>query len=237
MPVITIDGQIGSGGREIGLMAATALEIDYYDQAIIEQAAHRLGATVQAVEEKHTVPVRARDRVARFLTTFLEKSAAAGAAGDPFLGPTGVEHLLTRSYPEASQAPITRAQELDDKRFIEVHRAVLRDIAGTGSAVILGRGGVIELREWPGALHVDTVAPFDQRVKRTMERLKMGSASAEKHARDTEAARLAYFRKYFNVDANDPLLYHMVLNTGQLPLDFLTTLVVEAACKLQVSKR
>ncbi|MEK7872970.1 MAG: cytidylate kinase-like family protein [Chloroflexota bacterium] len=236
MPIITIDGQIGSGGREICLMAATALGAEYYDQAIIEQAAHRLGATVQAVEEKHSVPVRARDRVARFLTNFLEKSAAAGAAGDPFLGPTGIELLLTRTYPEASTPTITRAQELDDKRFIEVHRAVLRDIAGTGNAVILGRGSVVELQGWPGALHVDTVAPFEQRVKRTMERLKMDATTAEKHARDTEAARLAYFRKYFKVDANDPSLYHMVFNTAQLPLDFLANLVVEAARKMQTLK-
>ena len=80
MPVVTIDGQVGSSGMEIGLIVASTLGTDYFDQAILEQAAQRLGATVQAVEEKHAHPARVRDRVARFLTNFLEKSAAAGSA-------------------------------------------------------------------------------------------------------------------------------------------------------------
>ncbi|MBI4307379.1 MAG: cytidylate kinase-like family protein [Chloroflexi bacterium] len=233
MPVVTIDGQMGSGGREIGLIVASILGTDCFDQAILEQAAQRLGATVQAVEEKHARPARVRDRVVRFLTNFLERSAAAGSAGDPFLGPTGIEELLSRSYPEAAKPPITRGQELEDKRFLEVHRAVLRDLASTGNAVIIGRGGVVELHDWPGALHVYTVAPLEQRIRRVMQRLEMDRATAEKHTHETETARLAYFRKYFKVDAGDPLLYHLVLNTAQHPPDFLAQVIVEASRAIQ----
>ena len=87
MPVITINGQMGSGAPEIGAQIAQLLKIDYVDRMIIARAANRLGATVEAVAEREQKPLTRTDRIARFLQGALERSAAAGAGGDPYFGP------------------------------------------------------------------------------------------------------------------------------------------------------
>ena len=67
MPVITINGQMGSGAPEIGAQIAQLLKIDYVDRMIIARAANRLGATVEAVAEREQKPLTRTDRIARFL--------------------------------------------------------------------------------------------------------------------------------------------------------------------------
>jgi hypothetical protein len=52
MPIVTIQGQIASGGEEMGPEIARRLGIDYIDRIIMAEAGKRVGATVEALEEK-----------------------------------------------------------------------------------------------------------------------------------------------------------------------------------------
>ena len=87
MTVITINGQAGSAVLEIGAEVARRLGFDYVDRLILAEAAKRLGATVEALAEMEQRVLSCGERIARFLQTLLERSAAAGTGGDPYFGP------------------------------------------------------------------------------------------------------------------------------------------------------
>ena len=84
MAVITINGQRGSGAREIGAKVARLLQYDYVDRLILSEAARHLGATVEAVEDKWQRSPGFGERLSRFLERLMERSATASAGGDPF---------------------------------------------------------------------------------------------------------------------------------------------------------
>ena len=85
------------------------------------------------------------------------------------------------------------------------------------------------LRGLPRVLHVRTVAPLRVRVARVAEdeALDRGEASRRSRARDRAVAR--YLRHFYRVDWEDPLLYHLVLNTGALSEEEASHLVLQAA--------
>ena len=160
MAVVTLNGQIGSGGPEVGLEVAHHLHADYVDRLILAEAAKRIGATVQAVAGKESEVTRRRDRLGRFFQNVLERSAMSGAGGEPYFGP-GVDVLLSRDYYSEDEEPITLAHEVDDKKYIEVTTTVIKDLAHEGNVVIVGRAGNLILKGEPGVLHVGTVAPME----------------------------------------------------------------------------
>jgi len=231
MPVITMNSALGCGAVEVGTAVARILEIDYVDRLVLAEAAKRIGATVEAVAEKEQRVTSVRDRVARFLQRMLERSAVSSASGEPYLG-TGYDVLLSKQYTELEQAPITTARLIDEKRFVEVTRAVIEDLAKAGNVVINGRASNMFLKDSPGVLHVGFVAHIDLRVQVLTKRLHIGETEAKELATRTELARQAFYRHVFRVDPNQSSHYHLMLNMDRLTVETATELVVQAAKRL-----
>jgi len=219
VPIVTITGQAGSGGPEIGRRVADLLGVDYVDREILAEAARRIKAPVAEVEKRDEKTSSLGKRIARFLQSFLEKSAIAGAPGDPFMGSTGIEVLLSRTYAEEAQSPASESQQLDDTRFCEVIQAVIRDLAKTGNVVIIGRGGQVILRNIPSATHAYLTASLEDRIKLTVLREGIDQEKAEKNTKETDKNLTAYYKKFFKVDYSDPLLYHLIVNTSLVAFD------------------
>ena len=232
MAVVTIDGQMGSGAPEVGALVARRLEADYVDRLVLAEAAKRMGATVEAVEEKVLESASFMARLSRAFRTLLERSAVAGSGGDPYFG-TGWENLLARPYAENEESEITSAQELDDQRFISTYRDVITDIAQGGNVVIVGHGASIILAEHPSALHVAVVASMEDRIARIMRRESLDRKTAEKYTIDQENARLSYFKRYLKVSARDPMFYHIVLNVSNVKDEYAAELISNAAVTIE----
>ena len=228
MPVVTIAGRFGSPAREVGLEVAGLLGADYVDHQIIAQAAMRSGASVEELAQMDEQSMRGRDRLARFFQNFLEKSAAAGSAGDPFLGPTGIEVLMSRSMAEAAQPAQSSDERLNDTRYLEVITSVIQDLARGGSAVLIGRGSNVVLRDLPNALHVYIVSSLESRVEETMHRESVDQVRAEKLLKEREDSRAAWYKKYFKVAPEDPTLYHIFLNADRMGVGQCARVIVEA---------
>jgi cytidylate kinase len=214
------------------LEAARLLGADYIDHQILAQAARRTGAPVEEVAQKDERAVRGRERVARFFQNFLEKSAAAGSAGDPFLGPTGIEMLMSRTMAEAAAPSTTRTEQLNDARYLEVVTAVIRDEARGGNCVLIGRGAHVILKDDPNALHVYLVSSAEKRVAEIMRRERLAEPAAQKFVKEQEEARAAFYKKMFKVQPEDPMLYHLFLNVDRLGPDHCARIVAEAAREL-----
>jgi hypothetical protein len=219
--------------RAVGLEVARLLSADYVDYQIISEAARRSGASVEAVVLKDERAAKGRERLARFFNNFLEKSAAAGSAGDPFLGPSGVEVLMNRSLSEAGQAPQSPSDQLNDARFLQVLTSVIQDEAKTGNAIIIGRGGNNILKDLPKALHVHLVSSEESRLKMVMARDKVSQEAAAKFLKDSDAGRENYYKKFFKARADDPVFYHLYLNTDKLGVEHCARIIAEAAKEME----
>ena len=228
MPVITINGPIGSGPTEVGQMVAQILEINYVDRLVFAEAAKLVGSPVGALIEKEQRVIRFPERLGRFLQTMLERSAISGVSGEPYFG-RGIEMLPAETYTELAGDPSMAAQQVNDKAFLEATTSVIRDLAQAGNVVIIGRGSNIILADTPSVIHVGLVAPLDVRANTVMQREHFDKEEATAYAEELEQARITFFRKFFKANPNNPDLFHMVLNLGILQQKTAAEIIVHAA--------
>ena len=233
MAVIAMGGLAGGGARSLGPMVAQKLGADYVDRLILTDVARHVGATVEALHQREERPPTRGERFSRILQRILERSAVTGVGGDPYFGPS-VAAFLTEEYEELPQPTITRGHELEDEKYIEGIRKVMGDLAEGGNVVIVGRGGYIILRDVPTVLRVGVVANRDDRIATIMERERLDRDQAEKTIQARDQARAYYFKRFFGlVDPDRPELYHLVVNTSDVGLEYATELVIHAATALQ----
>ena len=202
--LITVSRQFGAGGSEVAERVAAALEWRLVDNELVEQVARRADLTAEEV-------ARREERV----PTFTERLARTLAAGTPELFPLVGEGRV-----------VPRCQEHELVKFTE---AVVAEIAAEGRVVMVGRAAPAVLALQQDALHVRLVAPRTFRAENAARRLGITPAQACAMLDETDRMRARYHREYYNRDWNDPLLYHMVLNTGLVGFAGATEIVVERA--------
>jgi cytidylate kinase len=93
-------------------------------------------------------------------------------------------------------------------------------IAQQGGVLIRGWGAATLLRDIPQVISVRVCASMNFRVRVMMERLGSKDADAVRDELERfDAAQARAMRASFNVEQEDALLYHIVLNTDRLPVD------------------
>jgi cytidylate kinase len=111
---------------------------------------------------------------------------------------------------------------------------VLR-LASLGNVILIGRGSTVTTAKLPHVLHVRLVAPLEKRVEyahKKYNQFNLTADQARKFCRNEDRGRERYFKKYFNADINDPLLYHMIINTGLVNFDDAAKLIGDAVLNL-----
>jgi cytidylate kinase len=215
MPVITINGPVGSGSIEVGQLVAQKLSLNYVDRLVFAEAAKLVHAPVGALLDKEQRVNRFRDRLARFLQTMLERSALYSDAGGPYFG-APIEMLPGEAYTKLAPDSFSAAQKVSDQTFIKAITSILNNLYQAGNVVISGRGANVILADASEIIHVGMLAPLEVRVATIMEREHLTREEAEAYVEEVEQARIRFFRKFFKVNPNDPSLYHLMLNLGQM---------------------
>lgn len=208
MPVITIRGQFGTWSNDIGKLIAQKLNLDYVDRGIIDAVARRLRVPGAGIGEGETPPSTLWGRIAEAIgkTSYL----SLGDGGEPGITST------------------SRGIPLDDTRYLSGLEGVIKELAGSQSIVILGRGSQFILKDFPGAFHVLIVAPFDVRVKNVVERLKLNERDARNEITRYDDDSRAFIKRYFQADIVDPINYDIVINTNHLTTEDAASIIVES---------
>ncbi len=230
MPVITINGVIGSGTLEIGHLVAQNMGLNYVDRYIFSEAARLVGSPISQLIEKEQRVVPFGQRVARFMQTVLERSAVAGAGAEPYFG-RGIEMLPAEAYTElvsdtASTSPV------HDRAFINATTSVIKELAAADNVVIIGRGSNMILADTPGVVHVGLVAPMDVRIDTMAKREMFTPDEARAYAEELENARVTFYRKFFRTGANDPDRFHLMLNIGRISQSTAAEIIGHAAADI-----
>ncbi|MDR3625978.1 MAG: cytidylate kinase-like family protein [Ignavibacteriaceae bacterium] len=101
--------------------------------------------------------------------------------------------------------------------LIKTTSRTILQLAQKGNVIIVGRAANLITTKLKNAFHIRLVAPFDVRVQHIEEIYNFNHKEAIEFTKKEDLARMHYVKSYFNKDINDPLLYHMIINTNQIP--------------------
>jgi CMP/dCMP kinase len=194
MPVITISREYGSGGREIAQRLCETLGYTYFDKELMVQVASEMDITPSDVIDLSEDTYKMR--------TFTER----------LFGRRRVRAELPEVVDEARSL---RVEMLSESESIRLVRETILAAYEKDNVVIVGRGGQAILREKPGVLHVRLIAPLGGRALHVKEREGLTLGDATERVRTKDAAAVAFLERFFHIDWNNPLLYHMIINTGK----------------------
>ncbi len=198
--VVCIGRQFGCGGREIGRRVAELLNLDYYDTALLDEAAKASGVSASIFEA-------ADERMPRVA---------------PGLWPINMG-LNAGAY-------MTNDNPLGDQTVYRAQCKVIMQLASRGGCVIVGRTADYVLRQPDAPLcrvvSVFLHAPIEARVARMLAR---GDASDEKSARriaaERDEARADYYNFYTNGGWGHAATYDLCLNSALADDDVAASLI------------
>ncbi len=87
------------------------------------------------------------------------------------------------------------------------------NLAEKGNVILVGRGANVVTGKLATAFHVRLVGTVEKRIARLMEVYDFDHANAREFLKVQDASKKRYLKDHFNRDIDDPLLYHMVINT------------------------
>jgi cytidylate kinase len=213
MPVITISRQYGSGGDAIGKNVCEALGYSYFDKNLMARVASEAGISKNDIVD---LPEDAYKMRGFFDKLFGRRRSAAEAWAD------------------ASAQQILPVEALDEAHSVNLIKNTVMEAYKHDNVVIVGRGGQAILREQPGVLHVRIVAPLGARVLReeTAENINLDEATVRVKHRDEAAA--AYLERFYDIDWDNPLLYHLIINTGKWETEDAVHIILSALAHLRM---
>lgn len=101
-------------------------------------------------------------------------------------------------------------------------------LAELGNVILIGRGANIVTAKLANVFHVRLVAPLEKRIEHAHEFYKMTKVAARRFCVSQDLGRKRYLRKYFAADVDDPLLYHLTINTGLVSYEQAARMIAEA---------
>jgi hypothetical protein len=89
-------------------------------------------------------------------------------------------------------------------------------LAELGNVILVGRGANVITAKLQHVFHVRLIGSIERRSLRVQARHHISPAAAADFIKQEDAGRERYLKKHFHHDTNDPLLYHLVINTDWL---------------------
>lgn len=220
--IITLSRQLGSQGDAIAARVTAALGLKLVDREYVYRAA--LAAGVPEDYLRKLMYEGQRTMAADLLDSL---SGSGMLRNAPAQAPTPLLGIF---------APMLTPTALSLEEAAATVGLVIKDIASQGDLLLLGQGGQSVFHGYEDACHIQVVAPVEVRTARVAEREGITAAAARRQVRANDAARAEYVARFYGVNWHDPLLYHLVINTGQTPVDVAVSLIVHAAQALARSR-
>ena len=212
MPVITISRQYGSGAVQVAERLCDVLGYSYFDKNMMVRVASEMGISEEEVVDFSEDTYRMRNFLERLFGRRRMKTDTPAPAG-----------------PEGS----LRVETLSEADGINLVRDTLLAAYDRDNVVIVGRGGQAILQEKPGVLHVRLNAPEGARALRVKEREGVSLAAAIDRTKTKDQAAVAYLERFFEINWDNPHLYHVVLNTGKWELSDVAEIIIDALTHLR----
>ena len=202
MAVITISRELGSEGDKIADLLCQELGYCRVDRDMLLQIAREAAVDVEVVLAKEKAVLSKPRLISGDLTALYTKDRSA----------------------------FEKKSTLDDQTYTRIVHEAMEKFARQGKGVIVGRGGQMILRDWPGALHVHLYAPLEVRVQRIMQRFNISEAEARRRITKSDEEKRQYIRTmHNNASWKDLKYYHLAINTGDISPAVAAQIIILAA--------
>jgi len=200
MAVVTISRHFGAGGHTLGERLCERFDFRLVDASVVDRLARKakLSPNWLTAMEKE-----ASSTLLSVISTFVSRGIFYKHPGSP-------------------------AERDDRQKYIAFLTQIFNTLANEGGHVIVGRGAQFILKGHPKAIHVLLVADYESRIAFLVDHHNISRSEAERTIRAREKERASLASRLFEADIDDPSLYHVALNTGLMPYDW----VIETVSQL-----
>ncbi len=202
MTLVAISAAYGAGSTQIAPALAERLGVPFLDRAIPLAVADRLQIAPDEVEAHEEGSHE----------TLLERLLRGFIGSDP-----------------GAPSPLPAAEAVSAEDFHRATEEVLLRQAATGEGVILGRAGMVVLREDPRVLRVRLSGPVERRRQQAIRLGEIDAETASRALRQTDRTHAEYVRRFYDADIDDPQLYHLVIDSTAFAFDACVDLIARAA--------
>lgn len=203
--VITINRELGSGGRTVGEKLAEKLGVSFYDKALIK-----------ALEEKYHLTVEEIERLKGQKNNWWSEFGRVVAIGSG---------LARASYYQATMGE--EAELLTTEEMFRAEKEILEGIAEDESCVLAGRCGFFVFRKHPNHLAILIQASMEHRIQRVMTKQGLSREEAEKAIRKVDKMRENYVNKYTGTSRYDTRNYDLVITIDGKTEDEVADLIIK----------
>lgn len=186
--VITINRELGSGGRTVGRKLAERLGVEFYDKAVIKGLVEQYHLTVEEIEKLKGQKQGWWADIKRIM----------------FVSPS----MHSNYYiPEKGSEP----ELLDTDQIFEAETEILKGISQEESCVVAGRSGFHIFRDHPNHVSILIQASLPFRIERVMRKQGVSKKEALKIINQVDQMRENYVKKYTGASRYDTRNYDIVI--------------------------
>ena len=189
--VITINREVGTGGRTVGRKLAEKLGVKYYDKAIVDGLTQKFGLSIERIEEIKAQKKSWWNDVSNYYNTLVNSASK----------------------------PMEAEVKLDNASLFETEKRILQELASQTSCVVAGRTGFMVFREWPNHLNIFIQASMEHRIQRVVRRQNVSEQEARESIAKMDTSRETYIKKYEDTSRYDTRNYQLVISMDDLSED------------------
>lgn len=187
--VITINRELGSGGRTIGEKLGKALQVPFYDKALIQQLTEQYKLTVEEIE-------RLKGQKHNWWADFKRSMMI-------------MPNYVTPQYVGNTS---TMPDFLFTDDIFQTETEILKGMAEDGSCIIAGRSGFHAFRNHPNHLSILIQASVQYRIDRLVGKRDITPEKAREIIEQVDKARENYVKEYTGTSRYDTRNYDLVIN-------------------------
>ena len=185
--VITINRELGSGGRTVGRILAEKLGVPYYDKALTKPLEEKFDMSIDQIERLKGNNRSWWENIKRVLIL------GEGAANS------------SEYYDEENKELVT------SEAVLKAEKEILQSIANEESCVIAGRSAFFVTNGHQNRLNVLIQASMDHRVNRIMGKRGISEKEAKKIIKDVDESREEYLKNNAHTSRYDTRNYDLVI--------------------------
>ena len=204
--VITINRELGSGGRTVGRLLAEKLGVAFYDKWLINELKSKFNISTEEVEKVKGGNSSWWRELLNSAIYMGEKIGEINSVPQP---PQDVYHLVTT----------------DDMYKVETE--IFSHIADNESCIVAGRTGFYVFRDHPNRLSILIQASMPFRVERVMRKQNMTEDEARKTIEKVDKMRENYVKKYTKTSRYDTRNYDLVISADNKTEDEIVDLIMK----------
>ena len=189
--VITINRELGSGGRTVGRKLAEKLNVAFYDKALINELKKKFQLDTEQIE-------KLKSGKGDWWREFINSAMYMGQGMNEmwyYQRMTGQEGYLVTS-----------------SDMFKMDKEILTQVAAEDSCVSAGRNGFSVFADHPNHLSILIQAPLEHRIQRIMSKQQLSREEAEKVIKKVDEMRENYVKKYSGTSRYDTRNYDLVIN-------------------------